>query len=214
MSEILIVDDEAPLRKALTAQLESEGYAIRSAKNGEEALARFSERRPDLILLDIDMPKKNGFRVCEEIRAVDSCVPIIFFTGKDSEVNDLKAMGVGGDYFVSKGDDPAILFARIRRALERSAAAERPAVAERGVRIGDTVFDTSGLTQTEAEILKTLVAHPGEFFSVDDLIERLRGRGFACEDSMLYSPMSRLRAKLGDLAVHLESVRGRGYRFV
>ena len=214
MAEILIVDDEAPLRRELSAQLVAEGYEVRQAKNGDEALAKFAERRPQLILLDIDMPKKNGFRVCEEIRALDAVVPIIFFTGKDSEINDLKAMGVGGDYFVSKGDDPALLFARIRRALERNAAAERPAVAERGVRLGDKVFDTAALTRTETELLKILVAHAGQFFTVDELIERLRGRGFACEDSMLYSPMSRLRTKLGDLAWHLESLRGRGYRYV
>ena len=214
MSEILIVDDEAPLRKALSAQLAAEGYSVRQARNGDEALAKFAEKVPDLVLLDIDMPKKNGFRVCEEIRAIDPRVPVVFFTGKDSEVNDLKAMGVGGDYFVSKGDAPAILFARIRRALERSAALEIAAVPENGLKIGGRVFCTSGLTQTELEILTTLASNPGRFFTVDELIERLRGRGFACEDSMLYSPMSRLRVKLGELAVHLESVRGRGYRFV
>lgn len=213
MSEILVVDDEAQLRRTLAALLVAEGYSVRQARNGDEALAKFAEKVPDLVLLDIDMPKKNGFRVCEEIRAIDPGVAIVFFTGKDSEVNDLKAMGVGGDYFVSKGDDPAILLARIHRALVRCAATKRPSVSKAGLKIGGRVFCTSGLTQTELEILMTLASNPGRFFTVDELIERLRGRGFVCEDSMLYSPMSRLRVKLGDLAVHLESVRGRGYRF-
>ena len=84
MAEILVVDDERVIREGLKGLLSGEGFAVRTARDGEDALRKISERAPDLVLLDVMMPKMNGFRTCEEIRKTDAALPVIFLTAKDS----------------------------------------------------------------------------------------------------------------------------------
>ena len=228
MDEILIADDERVLREGLKKALEEEGYAVRTARDGEHALRKIAEKRPDLVLLDVMMPKMNGFRCCEEIRKTDELLPVIFLTVKDSETDQVRGIGLGADDYISKDSCDALLFTRIRRALERAKkAGEKLAdCAVRHVRLGATVADvksldvmedgnaTNRLTKTEADILICLNAHRGETVSFDDLITDLRGNGFACEDAMLYTHMSRLRGKLGKAGNMITTIRGVGYRLL
>ena len=225
MAEILIVDDERVLREGLKAMLSGEGFAVRTARDGEDALRKISEKASDLVLLDVMMPKMNGFRTCEEIRKADCAVPIIFLTAKDSEADQVRGLGLGADDYVSKDAGEAVLLARINRALARAenfgavvAKRETEPIRLGKVRVDPksfSVLDPSGeiahLTKTEADILKLLDSERGAFFSVERLISELRGQGFACEDSMLYSHVSHLRRKLGPAGDLISSSRKAGY---
>ena len=97
MGEILLVDDEPVIRRSFSAMLEAEGHKVRTARNGAEGVEKFAERRSDLVLLDVMMPKMNGITACGEIRKIDALVPILFFTAVPSEATLVRALGMGGD---------------------------------------------------------------------------------------------------------------------
>jgi len=226
MKEILIVDDERTMREGLKATLLGEGFAVQAARNGEEALAKVAERRPDLVLLDVMMPRMNGFRCCEEIRRRDRLLPIVFLTAKETEADQVRGIGLGGDDYVAKATSDAILLARIRRALSRAQELAMGAARKRetSLMVGPvtvdlktyTVLSRKGeilacLTKTEADILAFLQGHRGEWLVADDIITELRGNGYACEDAMLYVHMYNVRRKLGPAGALLVNKRGVGY---
>ena len=225
MSEILVVDDERVLREGIRTMLSGEGFEVRTARDGSDALKKIAEKRPDLVLLDVMMPRMNGFLVCEEIRKSDALLPVIFLTARDAESDQVRAIGLGGDDYISKAEGEAVLLARIRRALER--ARSSAAVANGGsselIHIGEVVVDLrrltvsdarreiANLTKTEASILKLLDSERGQPFSVGAIISALRGNGYACEDAMVYTHVSNLRSKLGPSAGCLTTYRRSGY---
>ncbi len=224
-AEILLVDDERAFREGLRALLESEGFAVRTARDGDDALRKIAERRPDLVILDVMMPKTNGFRACEEIRRSDRRIPVVFLTAKDAAADQVRALGLGADDYVTKDAPESLLLARVRRAIERSRelAEGPPACVDDVVRLGRVVVNLSTLdvtvagravdrlTKTESDVLRVLCASRGRRVATDEMIVALRGRGFACEDSMLYVHVSNLRRKLGPAASMISSVRGAGY---
>ena len=225
MAEILVVDDERVLRDGIKAILSGEGHAVRTARDGDEALRRIAEKRPDLVLLDVMMPKMNGFRCCEKIRETDGLLPVVFLTAKDAEADQVRGIGLGADDFVSKGASDAVLLARINRALERAKAFGEAARRASGTMIalgGITVDlktlavmeegrEIARLTRTEADILKIFNSQRGALIVPDDIITELRGNGFACEDTMLYMHISNLRRKLGAAAGFIITRHGFGY---
>ena len=225
MAEILIVDDERALREGLKATLAGEGFAVRTARDGEDALRKISERAPDLVLLDVMMPKMNGFRTCEEIRKADAALPVIFLTAKDSEADQVRGIGLGADDYISKDAGESLLLARINRALARATTfgetlAKREAqpirlgrisVDSKSMVVSDPRGEIARLTKTEADTLRLLDSNRGAFFSVEQIIAELRGRGFACTDSMLYAHVSNLRRKLGPAGGLISSSRNAGY---
>ena len=226
MFEILIVDDERAIRAALKALLESEGYVVRTARNGAEAVARFREVRPDLVLLDVMMPAENGFSVCRRIRQLDPAVPIAFLTAKDDDAAELRGFGSGCDDFISKATCDELMLARIRRLVRRPHDARLALAQPKLVRLGSVSVDLhrgvvleagceiARLTKTEADLLRLLDSDRGSPFSVGELIDGLRGAGYACEDAMVYVHVSNIRHKLGRAAAMLASMRGVGYRLV
>ena len=225
MAEILVVDDERVLRDGIKAVLSGEGFVVRTARDGDEALRKIAEKRPDLVLLDVMMPKMNGFRCCERIRETDRILPVIFLTAKDAETDQVRGIGLGADDFVSKSASDAVLLARINRALERSSAfGEAPRrVSGTTIVLGAVSVDMrtfvvmekgreiSRLTRTEADILRLFDSQRGELVLSDDIITELRGKGFACEDTMLYMHISNLRKKLGAAADFIITRHGFGY---
>ena len=225
MAEILIVDDERSLRESLRVLLQGEDFEVRTARDGDEALKKISEKQPDLVLLDVMMPKMNGYKCCEKIREKNKLLPIIFLTSKDAEMEQLRGMSLGADDFISKDVSDAILLARINRALTRSHAIDEKMNKTSGemIEIGNisinlktfAVFENEKeiacLTKTEADILKLLYSQRGKLIVSDDLITELRGKGFACEDAMLYAHIYNLRKKLGSAASLLINKRGVGY---
>lgn len=225
MKEVLLVDDELAVRKGVRDFLVAEGFSVRTARDGEDALKKFSDARPDIVLLDVMMPKLNGFRTCEEIRRMDASVPVIFLTAKDSDLDQIRGLGLGGDDYVSKDVSEAVLLARVNRALERSRRQDEQKATHGGekIRLGSVTVDLrtlsvcegdaeiAVLTSTEISILKCLDSCRGQLVSMDDMIVALRGSGYACEDGMLYAHICRLRGKLGTAAERITTKRGAGY---
>ena len=225
MAEILIVDDERTIREGLKMTLSSEGFAVRTARDGDDALKKIKEHKPDLVLLDVMMPRMNGFIACESIRKEDKLLPVIFLTAKDSEADQVRGMGLGADDYISKDCGDAMMLARINRALARSSAigesvrsASGTTIALGAVSVDMKTFsvtekgeEIARLTRTEADVLKLFNSHRGELIVQDDIITELRGNGFACEDAMLYMHISNLRKKLGSASSMIVNRRGVGY---
>ena len=221
MAEILVVDDERSVRNGLKTLLSTGGYSVRLARSGAQALEQFRTRRPDLVLLDVMMPGTSGFAVCSEIRREDALVPVIFLTSLENEANQVRGLGLGADDYISKSAGEAELFARIRRALERSAAFMKSAAQPRRAEIGRLTVDFDALTlrgpgvderltKTEADMLWLLNSERGRFFSSDEILEVLHGT----DDSSLRAHMSRLRRKFGAAADMIANLRGGGYKLL
>ena len=221
--EILFVDDDRVMRKAYRLAFEADGLSVREAKNGEEGLAAFREKRPDAVVLDMMMPKMNGLEACKAIRAIDADVPILFLSCLSEDTKKLRAYSSGADDYIEKATDMEIVLAKLRAILRRVAASEQAAASNGLLRLGEVEIDLKGgdvfvggqvverLTRTESDILWILSEQRGRSFTRDELIAKLRGTGFACEDAMLYVHVSRLRKKLGRASGYLSCLRDVGY---
>ena len=228
MAEILVVDDERIVRDGLKARLQGEGFAVRTARDGADALAKIAERRPDLVLLDVMMPRMNGFRVCEEVRRTDGALPIVFLTAGASDGDQVRAIGLGGDDYVSKSAPDAVLLVHINRALDRVGAIAASGLQQEGntIRLGKVSVDMrtlsvaeggreiARLTKTESDILALLGEANGKPLSIDAIISKLRGDGFSCEDAMVYVHVGNPRRKLGSAAGMVVNHRSEGYVLV
>lgn len=223
MTTILIVDDEAAMRRTMRVLLEGEGYAAKVARNGEEALAKIAEETPDLVLLDVMMPGQNGFRVCEEIRKSDKLLPVLFLTALEGEAEQVRGFGLGADDYIAKTAGDAEVLARIRRALDRAAAYRKARIGIEEMKLGKVAVDfthrrvTDGrgceerLTATEADLLRLLASERGHAFSIDEILATLRGEGYAVEGATLRSQISRLKTKLGPAGELIVNERALGY---
>lgn len=223
MQEILFADDDRVMRKSFCGVFAAEGFSVRAVKNGEECVAAFLEKRPDVVVLDVMMPGMNGFETCQAIRRHDADVPVLFLSCLPDDTKKLRAYNLGADDYVEKGTNSDVIVAKLRALLRRvSASAPAPAEAD-CLRLGAVEVNLKSqdvfcdgacierLTKTEADILKILASPRGQTFTCDELIARLRGEGFACTDMMLYSHVSRLRRKLGTASTLLSSNRDSGY---
>ena len=199
-AEVLIAEDEPSARRGFRALFEGEGYAVRTARDGEDALAKFNERRPDAVLLDVMMPKMNGIAACAEMRKSDPLVPILFFTAMPSEE----------------------LLARVAAVLRRASAARPRADV---LSLGDVTVDfatmmASGdgiceeLTKSEALFLRLLASERGRCFSFDEIFAALRGEGYVGDDNAVRCIAKRLKTKLGRAGELIVNSRGVGYKLV
>ena len=179
MAEILIVEDERICARQYADLFLSAGYAVRLARTAAQALAAFVERVPDVVLLDIMLPKGDGFQVCAQLRARDAFVPIVFNTALEGTADKLKGLELGGDDYVLKTDPPEELLARVARAVRRHRAFLDSRRARNLLRLGRVTVDLEALeladgagrlvrlTRTEADILRLLDEAGGELvFSV------------------------------------------------
>ena len=225
MEEILVVDDERAIRNGMRSMLLAEGFEVRLANNGDEALSAFRERRPSLVLLDVMMPKRNGFSVCAEIRSIDPLTPIIFLTAKDGEAEQVRGFGLGADDYVSKSASEAELVARIRRAIDRASAYNSVIREKRKLEIGDVVVDVDSqtllcdgeierMTKTEADIIWLLGMERGKIVSYDEIIDVLKAGGFTGDYGAIQTYVSRIKKKLGRAGSLLKAERGVGYRLL
>ena len=217
MAKILVIDDERTVREGLKRLLSAEGFSVALAKGGDEGVAMFREHRPDAVLLDVMMPRKNGFAVCAGLREESATVPILFLTALDSEVSEVKGMGIGADDYIQKSASPEILVARIRRAIDRAAGS---AAAVQTVRIGKASVDLARrtvslgdggeerLTGTETDLLRILASDRTRYFTYAELAGR------AMSESTLRSQISRLKRKLGTAGELIRGERGAGYRLL
>lgn len=216
MKSILIVEDEPDIQELLTAYLRNAGYRTASAEDGVAALDLFQSRTFDLVLLDIMLPKIDGFGVCEVIRR-QSQVPILMLTALDGEEQQLKGFGLNIDDYVTKPFSIPVLLEKIRVILRRSAGAE----AENLLRYRDITvnLDTRevslegrflDLTAREFDLLYTFLASPGRVFTREMLLAKLWGYDFYGDARVVDSHIKNLRRKLE--RDYIETVRRVGYR--
>lgn len=208
----------------MKALLEGEGFAVRTARDGQDALDKFTERPPDLVLLDVMMPKMNGFLVCEEIRRRDATVPIIFLTAKDTDADQIRGIELGGDDYVSKDTNDAVLLSRVRRALRRTDNIIGQTATAKIV-IGSVVVDVDRrqivdgtrveeLTRSEVGLIRCLASQRGEIFSVEKIFAFLRGKGYVGDESAVRAHVKNLRKKLGRAGDSIVTVKTFGYYLV
>lgn len=216
MKNILIVDDEPDIQELLRAYLRDAGYRTAVAGDGVEALSLFAQQTFDLILLDLMLPKIDGFGVCELIRQ-QSPVPILMLTALDGEQEQLRGFGLNIDDYVTKPFSMPVLLEKLRVILRRSGSA----AAQSCVRYRDVLLKLDEreallggrpleLTAREFDLLHTLLAVPGRVFTREMLLSRLWGYDFYGDDRVVDSHIKNLRRKLG--RDYIETVRGLGYR--
>lgn len=225
---VLVVDDEPQIRRVMAAYLSREGYEVDTAGDGEEALAKAGRERPDLIVLDLMLPKVSGETVCRTIRR-SSDVPIIMLTAKGSEEERVAGLNLGADDYVVKPFSAKELVARVKALLRRTERGGRAILAEvlefggerlridlserRVVRDGQEV----ALTRTEFDLLAALARHPGRVFSRQQLIDQVLGYEFEGFDDTIYVHIKNLRKKVErdpSRPEFIQTVYGAGYRFV
>ena len=224
-STVLIVEDDPETVKLVALYLGRDGHKVLSAADGVEGLRLAREARPDLVVLDLMLPRLDGMEVCRVLRE-ESKVPIIMLTARVGEEDRLAGLDLGADDYVTKPFSPRELAARVRAVLRRAAreASEQGPVEleygeirvhtlRRTVHVGSTPVE---LTPTELRLLVLLIREPGRTFSREQIIDRVFGYDYDGFDRTVDAHVANLRRKLaanGDEADHIHTVYGVGYRF-
>jgi len=221
MKSILVVEDEPAIATGLKDDLELDGYHVDVAQDGVAAMDAVARKPYDLVLLDIMLPKKDGFSVCRELRASGVRTPIILLTARGEEADKIRGLNLGADDYVTKPFSPRELNARIQAVLRRGSAPESVR------KFGNVVVDfTRGevtragtrieLTALEFKLLRAFLEHAGAVLSLDRLIEIVWGKDVFLTDRVVYTHVNNLRGKIEENPSqprHIVSLRGLGYRF-
>jgi DNA-binding response OmpR family regulator len=224
---ILLVDDEQPIQTLLSFPLERDGYEVVVAADGREALARFEEQPPDLVVLDVMLPRMDGLEVCKRLRARGETVPIIMLTAKSEEIDKVLGLELGADDYITKPFSMREFRSRVKAALRRAGMRREDSDDERpievlGLRIDPakrTVArngDTVATTFVEFEILAALAASPGRVFTRDMLLARVWGDSAFRDPRTVDVHIRHLREKIETDPKepdYIFTVRGVGYRF-
>lgn len=219
--KVLIVDDEMRMRRVITDYLRIKGYDTVEAGDGAEALERFFQEQPDLVLLDVMMPRMDGWEVCRRIRA-KSRVPVIMLTAKGEEEDELQGFQLGVDEYISKPFSLKILLARIEAVLRRGSGpvSSSPSVpipdglhvdmAGREVRVNGEPVE---LTYTEFELLTYLMNNAGVALSRDKILDNVWRYDYYGDARTVDTHIKKLRSKLGAVGECIRTIRGIGYKF-
>lgn len=223
---VLIVDDEANICELIRLYVEKEGYRAVIANDGEQAIDRFKNAKPDIILLDIMLPVKDGWQVCREIRSV-SDIPIIMLTAKGETFDKVLGLELGADDYIVKPFEPKELLARIKAVLRRSdikSAAELNAESEisfDGLKINQSTYEVYlddkklEMPPKEFELLYFLAKNTNKVFTRDQLLDEIWGYEFFGDSRTVDVHIKRIREKIEseDRNWHLKTVWGVGYKF-
>ncbi len=233
MSRILVVDDEPHIVEVVRAYLVRDGHDVVTAADGETALELARETEPDLVVLDVMLPRRSGFEVLRELRASGSGAAVIMLTARDDVIDRVAGLEIGADDYVTKPFEPRELAARVGAVLRRlgsTGAARSPEPADASVALErwlDLEIDRAArevsraggevipLTRAEFDLLATFAAHPGTALTREQLGERVFGEAFDAFDRTIDSHVKNLRHKLGTRSTgepYVETVRGVGYR--
>ena len=225
MARILVVDDEAHILDVVRAYLAREGHTVSIATDGEHALERARSWSPDLIVLDVMLPKRSGFDVLRDLRASGFRDAVIMLTARDDVIDRVAALEIGADDYVTKPFEPRELVARVGAVLRRMGATAGRAQ-DSTVRFFDLDIDPGArevardgspltLTRIEFDLLVALTDRPGVVLSRDQLASAMFGEAFEAYDRTIDSHVKNLRHKLGTRpggAQYIETARGVGYR--
>ncbi|MBP1932309.1 response regulator YycF [Ammoniphilus resinae] len=226
--KILVVDDERPIADILKFSLEKEGYQVVCAYDGEEAIERVEKELPDLILLDIMLPKKDGMEVCQTVRRQHD-MPIIMLTAKDSEIDKVLGLEFGADDYVTKPFGTRELLARVKAHLRRMdrATSKKEESTDHLIQIGEVEIDRVSylvkkagnivdLTQREYTLIHYLASHPGKVMTRDHLLQSVWGYDYYGDARTVDVTIRRLREKIESDPSNPEYIitrRGLGYVF-
>jgi DNA-binding response OmpR family regulator len=224
MATILVIEDEPELVKVLRSYLEQAGFSVLTAQRGDTGLTLWEHKRPDLVLLDLNLPGMDGLDVARAIRR-NTSTPIIMLTARVEEMDELLGLELGADDYITKPFSPRLVVARVRALLRRENAV--PSLA-RVVRIADLEIDLEGhtvtresqpveLTPTEFNLLTALAGQPGRAFSRLQLLESTQGVAYEGYERTIDAHIKNLRAKLEPEPKnpkYIETVFGVGYRFI
>jgi DNA-binding response OmpR family regulator len=227
MNRIAVVDDEKNIRETIRLALERDGHAVSAYANGEDAWHAFQEAAPELLILDIMMPRMDGIELCRRVRAIPSDVPVIFLSSRDDEIDRVLGLDSGGDDYVCKPFGMRELTARVRAALRRNAprSVELPA-ARFSIAAGELELDGErylvrcgghevSLTVTEFRMLRSLAEAPGVVRTREQLMRSAFPEDTWPNDRAADSHVKRIRAKLDEAHAGfngIEAVYGLGYR--
>jgi len=223
MAFILLVEDDASVREAVAMALEGDGHRVETAVSGDEALGKWRQSRPDLILLDVMLPGADGLEVCRAVRSEDQ-VPIIMLTARSDTIDVVVGLESGADDYVTKPFETRVLLARIKALLRRQSRDPHDQV----VRYGEVVVDPLGmavtrggtevhLSPTELRLLLELVRRPGQVFTRAALLEAVWDYSYLGDSRLVDVCVQRLRAKVEDdpsQPALIQTVRGVGYKLV
>ena len=233
MSRVLVVDDEKLIVKGLKFSLEQDGLTVDSAYDGEEALALIRENKYDIVLLDLMLPKMNGYEVCQEVRSF-SDVPIVMLTAKSEDMDKILGLEYGADDYITKPFNILEVKARIKAIMRRvdhrsSVTAGIQEVIENvsSIEHGDLKIDTAGrrayvrgtevnLTAREFDLLELFMRNPNKVFTKDDLFRTIWGMESVGDIATVTVHIKKIREKLGDVSgdsKYIETIWGVGYRF-
>jgi two-component system, OmpR family, response regulator len=220
--KLLLVEDDTKLAAAVRRGLEAEGFTVEVATDGDEGLWRATEGTFDLVLLDIMLPGRNGYRICADLRAAGDWTPILMLTAKDGDLDEAEALDTGADDYISKPFSFAVMVARVRALLRRSAD-RTVAPAE----VGDLRIDPAQrrawrgehelvLTAREFDVLALLVRRAGQVLSKTEILAIVWDSDFSGDPNIVEVYVRRLRRKVDEPFGRrsIETVRGAGYRMV
>ena len=224
---ILVVEDDPSILTGLVDLLSAEGFDVLQASDGIAALARWSEEKPDAVLLDVMIPEKNGYDVCREIRRADPRTPIIMLTAKGEEVDKVVGLELGADDYVVKPFGANELLARVRAVLRRARQPARGQQEERPLRFGDVTVDPRTLRGTkggrafdvsrrEIALLRLFSSREGQALDRSTLLDEVWGVRYEGTTRTLDQHVALLRKKIEDDPAHprhITTVHGTGYRF-
>ena len=216
---ILVVEDERKIIDILRLYLEREGFEVFPALTAGEAREAFTRLRPDLVVLDLNLPDGDGLEVARAFRR-DSSVPILMLTARDEEVDRVVGLEIGADDYVTKPFSPREVVARVKAVLRRS----QPPAPPQEIKAGELVLDLDryevhcrgqavGLTPTEFKLLSVLAQHPGRVFTRMQFLDQVQGEAFEGYERTIDAHIKNLRQKLSPLGCHcIATVRGVGYK--
>jgi len=226
MQHILIADDNQDITDILSTYSRMEGFEPVVAGDGEEAIKLFNEFNPDVVLLDVMMPKEDGYEVCRKIRQ-KSNVPVILITARGEDFDKIMGLDIGADDYIVKPFSPREVMARVRAVLRRMAKTTKDATSENMLTIGNLEINLDeytlhiggtkiALTKKEIETMWTLATNPNKVFTRDNLLDSLWGFDYFGDSRTVDSHIKRLRSKL-DVIEHpiwtIKTIWGVGYKF-
>ena len=224
MSTILIADDNKQITSILEEYAKKEGYEVHVAYDGEEALRLFQFLKPDLVLLDVMMPKIDGFEVCREIRKT-SMAPVIMVTARGEDFEKIMGLDIGADDYIVKPFSPSVVMARVRAVLRRIAVTDQTQIQflhheNLTINLDDYMVSIDGkpisLTKKEIELLWTLATNKNKVFTRENLLNSLWGYDYFGDSRTVDSHIKRLRAKLDEQphdGWEIKTIWGVGYKF-
>jgi DNA-binding response OmpR family regulator len=222
---VLLVDDEPSILELARLYLEREQFRVTTAEDGESALQVIARLHPNLVVLDVMLPKLDGFEVCRRVRAADNQVGIIMLTARDEDIDKILGLELGADDYLTKPFNPRELTARVKAILRRSERADRTAEKSQDeiLLVGDLRIDPArreayagerrlDLRMQEFEVLLTLAGQPGRVFSRQQLLQQAWGFDFYGETRTVDVHIAHLRKKLAGCRTTIETVTGIGYK--